>query len=47
MEPTTPRDLCNALARSNLHPPEEVRALLKRFLEEEPASRQDVAAFAR
>ncbi len=46
MEPATPRDLCNALARSNLHPPEEVRALLKRFRQEAARSGEDVAAFA-
>ena len=43
MEPKTPQDLCNALARSNLHPPDEVRALLKRFLERGTG---DAAAFA-
>ena len=37
------QDLCNALARSNLHPPDEVRALLKRFLERGTG---DAAAFA-
>ena len=38
MEPATPQDLCNALARSNLHPPDEARALLKRFQQEDAAS---------
>ncbi len=47
MEPATPRDLCNALARSNLHPPDEVRALLKRFEEEQATSREEVVSFAR
>jgi len=46
MKPTTPQDLCNALSRSNLHPPDEVRALFMRFLTEQAARKDDVAAFA-
>ena len=47
MEPKTPQDLCNALARSNLHPPDEVRVAAEAVPRAGgPRRGEDAAAFA-